>query len=354
LLLALVGVEAAVRVFRPQVLHSVASAPLLRGRLTQPGSHRVRTAEFDVSVQVNEHGFVDRPWGPRRPGVPRVVVLGDSFVEAAQVTMDQGFGRRLEAAMSARGGEPVEVLSMGVPGAGTSTALGLLETYALPREPDLVLLGFLVSNDVLNNHPLLEPKGDKPFHRLDGGRLLSTDAASTMASAWQVRPLWSVSHAWRLLARGLVARQLSRDRLERGGGMPIDLRVHDPAGGPIWEEAWAVTEALIAAMAQRCSSQGVAFATLIFPSQIEASPAGRAAALEAWPAMESWDLQAAARRVESVAAVHAPVLDLTPALAAAAEDGEPLYSPQDGHWTARGHEAAAAATAPFALEALGH
>ena len=53
----------------------------------------------------------------------------------------------------------------GVAGAGTATALGVLQTHALPRRPRLVLLGLLVGNDVLNNSPALDSKGDKPFYR---------------------------------------------------------------------------------------------------------------------------------------------------------------------------------------------
>lgn len=338
--------ELGVRLIRPQIDAPVETPALLRGGFRQPGVHPNRSAEFSVQVHVNQHRFVDREWSAPSPGVPRVVVLGDSFVEAAQVELEQGFGRVLEGALARELGAPVEVLSMGVPGAGTATALGLLREHALAQQPDLVVLGFLISNDVLNNHPLLEPKTDKPFFRLDGGQLVPTSAERSQHFRWRESPLWARSHAWRLLARTVAGRELARDSLARGGGVPLDLRVHDPAGGPLWDEAWAVTDALIAAMVGTCEAAGVGFATVIFPSQVEATAAGRAQAVEAWPAMEGWDLSVAIQRATAMAGQHGPAFDLTPALGDA--QGEvPLYYLQDGHWTPAGHRVAAEAAAPL-------
>ena len=346
LLVSLAVVELGVRVLRPQAPGAVDLPPLLRGQYVQPGAYSNASAEFSVQVQVNSAGFVDREWTAPPPGVTRIAVIGDSFVQATQVEMDQGFGRVLEDAMNAATGGTVQVLSLGVPGAGTGTALGLLEQYALPQDPQLVVLGFLLSNDVLNNHPLLESKDDKPFYRLEGGKLVPTDAQQTRASRWRVPGLWWGSHTWRLLARTVVSRQASRASLASGQGLPLDLRVHDPLGGPTWEEAWAVTDALVGAMAERCHERGVPFATLIFPSQVEATAAGRERAIAAWPELASWDLSAAGERAAAMAARHGPVLDLTPALGAAQHEAQ-LYYTQDGHWTPTGHRMAARAAAPF-------
>lgn len=344
LLLALAAVELLVRLVRPQAAGSGGVAALLRGEFTRPGDHPNRSAEFSVTVHVNREGFVDREWGPKRPGVPRVVLLGDSFVAAAQVPLEQGLGRALEREVERAHGAQVEVLSMGVPGAGTATALGLLETRALPREPDLVLLAFLVSNDVLNNHALLEPKSDKPFFRLEAGELLATDAQGSLDSAWSRGPLWAHSHAWRWVARGVLRRRIATQKLELGAGMPIDLRVHDPAGGPTWDEAWQITDALVGTISDRCREQGVSFATLLLPSAVEATRDGREAAIAAWPALAGWDLTLAFQRAASLAGEHGPVLDLRPVLERV-QDGTPLYYAQDGHWTPRGHQAAAAGAA---------
>lgn len=321
---ALLGVELGVRVLAPQAV-SADPPPLLRGMLTDPGDHRVRTDEVDVTVHVNARGFVDREWGAKTG--KRVVLIGDSFVQAAQVAPGEGVGAVLDEVL-----DGVEVLSMGVPGAGTATELGVLERYALPMEPDLVVLGFLVANDVLNNHPLLEGKDDKPFYALQGGELVPVDAVTLSAG-----PLWRVSHAWRWIARTGAVRRAAARKLALGQGMPIDLRVHDPAAGPVWEEAWAVTDALVARMASETK-----LVVVLFPDRVQAT--GRSD----WPAAEGWDFARAQDRALAMAKAHAPVLDLLPTFRGHGED----FLAKDGHWTASGHRRAAEAMASFVREAL--
>ncbi len=331
------------RIAAPQPVGG-AGGTLLRGPLTAPGDHRVRTDEFDVTVHVNRAGFVDREWSGQVGG--EIIVVGDSFVQAAQVAPGESFGARLEAELRA-GGRDVDVLSMGVPGAGTGTALGLLRTYALPRRPAVVVLGFLVANDVLNNHPLLEGKDDKPFYALRGGRLEPIDADSTVADS----PLWRWSAAWRFVRRAGVMRQVVERKLALGAGVPLDLRVHDPAcvrgGGTAahcatWDEAWAITDALLGEIAAACGD--VPFLVALFPDAVQVLQAA-----PEWPAAAGWDLDAAQQRAASVASPHATVVDLLPTLRAA--EGA-LYLPRDGHWTALGHAAAAGAVAPAVAGAL--
>lgn len=349
LLLALGAVELGVRTLAPQP--DGAPLGLLRGPFTTPGDHPVRTEEYAVTVHVNRHGFVDREWADSKRG-PRVVVVGDSFVQAAQVPLEAGYGRRLEAEL----GGLAEVESVGVPGAGQATELDLLAAVILPRDPDVVVLGFLVANDVLNNHPLLEQKDDKPFYRLRGGVLERVDAVG-----WDPPggPLWRASATWRLVARAAAERRVATQKLEAGRGVPLDLRVYDPTADPTWEEAWAVTDALLAEMARRCTAAGARLVVVLFPDAVSAGGAGREAAVTRWPALGGWDLEAPTRRAAALAARHATVVDLAPGFAAhagpAGVDAPPpsaLHLPRDGHWTAEGHALAARLSAPAVREAL--
>lgn len=312
--------------------------PLLRGELTRPGEHHVRVGGADVTVHVNRDGFADREWGPKAGA--RVVVIGDSFVQAAQVPQEAGYGRVLDALLP-----DVEVLSMGVPGAGPATALGVLTQHALPRQPDVVLLGFLLGNDVMNSHPLLESKDDKPFYRLVDGALEPVTAEAFVPPPWSAL----VGRLW----RARQTRKIEAEKLALGRGMPIDLRVYDPrcfGGQPdatcdAWADAWAVTDALLAEMARRCADAGVRFGVVLFPDAVVGSRAGREDAARRWPEAGGWDYTAAWGRAVAMASARAPTLDLLPAFQAA-DDGT-LFIPGDGHWTAKGHRVAAEGTAGF-------
>lgn len=349
---ALAVVEGAVRLAAPQAPAVPDQPGLNRGQFTVPGDHPVRTAEYDVVVHVNQQGFVDREWTPTPPEQQRVLLLGDSFVQAAQVPLEQGFGRVLEQQLRAAGRDVV-VRSAGVPGAGTATALLLARQLAPAWQPDVVLYAFTTSNDVLNNHPDLDEKPDKPFFRLVDGKLEPVRPGQVQPPAWASGVLWEHSHALRWVGRTAWARTESRARIDKGAGLPAELRVHDPAADPTWEQAWAVTDALVGALSTEVQALGAAPGTLLVPDAVEITRQGRAAAAARWPVLADWDTAAARQRAADLAAAHGPVIDLGPALAAAeAEDPAPLYFPQDGHWTARGHAVAATAAAPAVLQLL--
>jgi lysophospholipase L1-like esterase len=120
----------------------LAGAPATRSVLERP--------EFRVPVRINQAGFRGGPFpGAKPPGVYRIVVLGDSFTFGYGVREHQAYPARLARRLNARtGGRPrVEVVNLGVPGAGPLDYLWHLEHTGLALQPDLVVVG-LFANDV--------------------------------------------------------------------------------------------------------------------------------------------------------------------------------------------------------------
>ena len=157
-IVALSVIEVSFRIINPQSPLAQSNDLLNRGRFTSPGIHHNQQSEFSTEIEVNSNGFVDYEWSKTSPN--EVLFIGDSFVQGAQVQMDQSVGRILHHSLS--GG----VASMGVPGAGTTSEFLLLKHWIPILQPKVVLLGLLPSNDILNNHPELESKSDKPFVNL--------------------------------------------------------------------------------------------------------------------------------------------------------------------------------------------
>ena len=114
--------------------------------------------DFWTDTQVNSLGFLDRePKIPKAAGTFRIVVIGDSFVEAAQVQVEQKFHVLLEKNLNERlpNGMPIDTIALGSSGTGQVNQLAFYDAFGARLKPDLVILLF-VFNDFANNSSLLE------------------------------------------------------------------------------------------------------------------------------------------------------------------------------------------------------
>lgn len=160
LCLSLILLESALRFFIPldarkppefRVPH-----PVLGWALEPGASYQYQMPEDIVTVTYNSQGQHDLEHEVNKPDrVFRILILGDSFMEAYSVELEDAFHRRVEKLARAAGAN-VEVINLGVAGYGT------LQEYLAFREkgqfykPDLVLLGFFPANDIMNNSAELE------------------------------------------------------------------------------------------------------------------------------------------------------------------------------------------------------
>ena len=112
--------------------------------------------DFWTRERTNSLGFLDRePAQPKPPGRFRILLVGDSFVEAAQVTNDAKLQTLLGKKLDARLGDgKTDVVAIGLSGTGQANQLGLYEAFGKQLSPDLVVL-LAVSNDFADNSPLL-------------------------------------------------------------------------------------------------------------------------------------------------------------------------------------------------------
>jgi len=100
----------------------------------------------EVEVKVNSRGFRGPELPDRKTG-RRVVVYGDSFIEARSTRLEDTFPARLEAALRERRAGPVEVVNAGVSGYGPDQVLARLDAELGELQPDLVVLGLYAGND---------------------------------------------------------------------------------------------------------------------------------------------------------------------------------------------------------------
>lgn len=125
--------------------------PILGWALQPNTTYLYKTPEGVVSVTYNSKGWRDLEHHVEKPdGVFRILVLGDSFMEANSVKLEESFHRQVEE-LARAAGKKVEVLNMGVAGYGTLQEYLVYQYIGHLYKPDLVLVGFYDGNDLINN-----------------------------------------------------------------------------------------------------------------------------------------------------------------------------------------------------------
>jgi len=347
--------------------------PLLGARLI-PGASGYwsqEDREFVVSVLVNEHGRrdVERAW-EKAAGVRRILVLGDSFVEALQVPLEETFFRKLERALDeAVPGQRHEVLAAGVSGYGTAGATLYFERDGHRYDPDLVVLAFYPGNDIRNNSPTLEDRF-VPVYDAEG-RLLRVDVPvreggedrPSRLPQWQtkryLRRLVLTQQpqiaAW-LVSLGLLQPAALRSEATEAEGIPVAYGVFANPASSEWEDAWKYSESLLDRLNEAAEKSGARFSVAIGTIREQIYPELWREVLSQHPPMaeRTWDLDAPQRRVEDWCVQRqVPCLTLAPSFRGAATAGEPmLHFRHDGHWTAAGHSLVADELTAFILRHL--
>jgi SGNH hydrolase-like domain, acetyltransferase AlgX len=322
--------------------------------------------EFFVPVRINDGGRRDLDRTIEKPdGTLRIMLLGDSFVEAMQVPIEQTFARGLEQRLSAALARPVEVVSMGVSGYGTASEYLWYRDIGRTFHPDIVLLSFYPGNDVRNNSPTLEPTL-KPVYAADGSlnHVIGAKASAVgggrsglnRSVAYQyVRKLVLTQQpalAQHLADWGLLKREALRP-VPMEQGVPVDYWVFASEVPPVWQDAWSHTEALLGALHDAVTADGATLVVMVVTAREQIYPDDWAQLQATYPAMKdvAWDLNGPERRVLSWCALHdVRCVPLSPAFVAARDKGPRLHWHFDGHWTPAGH-ALAAETMAEALRA---
>jgi lysophospholipase L1-like esterase len=340
------------------------------GHTLRPGAAGWCRDEGDAWMAVNALGMRDRERTlERAPGVTRIAVLGDSFMEARQVPYEESLPALLEAGLNARG-RTVEVLNFGTTGYSTGQELLLLQHRVAAFKPDLVLVAFCTANDVADN--IRWPHSDpiRPYFRLEGGKLtLDEGYRSTLyqkrdASA-PFQLLYAVSDWSRIV-------QLLADRATNASKRSGPPSLHVGAAGPIgaedaiwiepreakWREAWDVTDALFAALDAEAKRQGARLAVFEIPAGHDGVPDSKrfdeTAKFFGVP-----DLDYPVRHSTALfAKLGVPFRALTPVFRETARREKVYLNGFErtntlgrGHWNQRGHRVAADALAPW-LETL--
>ncbi len=101
-----------------------------------------------IKIETNSYGFVDKQWQPD-PQAFKIMVVGDSFVEALQVDGENRFTNLLEKKFL-ESGRKAQVFNLGRGGVGPESYLKFLRKFYPILKPDAVIVSLYNGNDFLN------------------------------------------------------------------------------------------------------------------------------------------------------------------------------------------------------------
>jgi len=362
---------------------------LATGHATRPEA-RYATLEAFIAAQAahitphkpwysywsNRFGFHDEEFvEPKPAGRLRILAIGDSFT-FAPVPYPQGVMTLTEAGLRARCGDrDLDVLNMGLMGAG-APEYRIMAGLGLPRfAPDLVLVNVFVGNDPPDMHRYLRDRS--PFERALRHSYLWTLGKNVVRAKGGLREIGlparvTTAPSGTAVAPGGTpvagARELAPDDPALIGPLLSDAaylevlasdlgRFYRPRDERAIRSAWAPTLADLDGLLRAVRGAGSRLVLAIFPSVLQVDPGLRDATVtRVATSLRYRGLSAAeidpdlpnARLREFAETRAIPLVDLTPAFVAArGTDPAPLYKRNDNHWTPRGNRVAADALTAF-------
>ena len=214
--------------------------------LMQPGSHYEWQG---IPVDINSHGLRGSETTYEKPPATfRILNLGDSVVMGWGVRQQDAYGRQLESLLNESGKSNLnfEVINAGVPGWNLENALAYLQAEGLKYEPDLIVLGLTLSNDIKGKSALL---------------------ADNQPAA--IKWLRSNTYFWPFLTvqlRWMDARAEGRDRIDVIDP-PTDPDKYFPLDpeSEQWKEFWS----LVTAINQQAKEKDIPVVLIIFPLEFQ-------------------------------------------------------------------------------------
>ena len=359
--------------YMPDPDRGIALRPSMEGWYRREGLNYVR---------INSDGLRDREHSKLKPAdTLRIAVIGDSYAEALQVPMENAFWAVMEQRLQecpAFAGQKVEVINFGVSGYGTAQELITLRQHVWDYSPDIIMLAVTTNNDITDNSRSFKRTNIPYFIYRDGQLVLDDSFKDSLVFRWQQSALvasfrWARDHSRALQAIDpaflAIKTYLKSRRARNNAAQPlqaqqnaaqfvpeqnspakyeevgIDNLIYREPEGPVWNEAWQITEGLIVLMRDEVKSRGARFLVVTLSSgiQVHPDPAARQVFMKG---LGVDDLFYPDRRIKALGEREGfAVLSLAPALRAYAEEKKVFLhgignNVGNGHWNILGHRVA--------------
>jgi hypothetical protein len=316
-----------------------------------------------VSIKINAYGLRDHEYPYSKSGdVYRIALLGDSFSEALQVPLEATYHHILEMQLNlADFSKPIEVINFGVGGFGTVHEYFVFHHYVLKYQPDMIVLEFMLGNDILENSPVLNGRKYLPYFVLKEKNELvylppkpvpyymKLGVYAKIIPFFYFRIVAGNSKLDQLL-RGI--RRRSKDKRD----IPLEYYIYTQEWNGDWEEAWEITRQVLLRLHRETMSHKMDLLIVGVPDQIQVDPQIRAEVFARYPMMKhaKWDWEKPNMLLQQFCQSEGiRYFDLSPSFKEKICQGSPpLYYHYDGHWNQNGHRFAAEGIYRFLVKRL--
>jgi hypothetical protein len=233
-----------------------------------------------IKIEFNSKGFRDvEHMYAKKPNVRRIVIIGDSFSEAAQVQFAETYFNQLETKLSQH--EKWEVINLGVGDFGTAQQWIALNEFGFKYSPDIVLHQIFPLNDICNNQielfDLCKSNNDflRPYFVEKNGQLqLETTQPVRNYLRKKFISYRLTEIFWhRFLVRNPQENEKRRQILlkeQNFGNIEPLLNTYSSEIHQIPEivRGWAITEKILAKIMNECRQKNVKYAAMIVPFSV--------------------------------------------------------------------------------------
>lgn len=302
-----------------------------------------------IEYRFNRQGYrANEDFGPKQPGVYRIVLVGPSSAMGYRVPVEKGYGALLSGELSRDGAGRVEVLNEALPYCGgCPKVIALRLNRILDFKPDLVL--WVLDPWDVRHAPWILPPDEGPGPEASPARERDSAASSTAALTWN--GLHGAAK-WKQDLKETIDDRLAPAQVK----LMIEhylyqsaaiyagayLRSGEDAGylksepAAVWKEDLRQTEESVARISGRLRQAGVSLAVAYVPERAQVAMA----ATGLWP--PGYDPYRFDNDLRAMIARHgAAYIDLLPDFQQLPE-ADKYFFPVDNHPNIRGHAMLAA------------
>jgi len=308
------------------------------GMIVHAANMKQFSPTFGHDIVTNSAGMRDREHKiEKRANQFRIMVLGDSFMEAKQVNFEDAFSSVLERTLREITHRDIEVINAGVSGWGTDDELTYLIREGVKYKPDLVLVAMTLHNDISDN--LMEK-----FHLFQNGGISERPIELTPAVSFLLLKVkeWlnAHSHLYRLLFRASVMQWAAKEGVALESHVGSLLRGAPPDS---IKRGWTMTEQLLGKLTRVAHSIGAKVVVVLIPLQAQVSSDLMGPFLQAnnLRSEEVNLLQPQETMAKITRRIGIPMIDLLSILKTEVASCQcEMHVHGDGHWNEKGHEIA--------------